>query len=107
MGGYLSTLNVNTRAGGSSTANTGYLDNLASSNAVAGVRTGGKTMGGYLDNLAPQASVQSVASDSDADEYLTYLRDASSAAKNYLSYLEGAVESAKDYLAYFESAKRA
>jgi len=63
-------------------------------------------MGGYLDNISSKTSVQAVPSDADADEYLTYLRDASTAAKNYLTYLEGAVESAKDYLNYFESAKR-
>jgi hypothetical protein len=103
MGGYLGSLASNSGiSGGAGMA--GYLDNLVSTSAPT--RTGGKTMGGYLDNLAPETSVQSVASDADADEYLMYLRDASSAAKNYLTYLEGAVESAKDYLNYFESAKR-
>jgi hypothetical protein len=104
MSGYLGSLTTIKRAAGSGIANQGYLDNLAST--VAPTRTGGKTMGGYLDSISAQTSVSSVASDADADEYLAYLRDASTAAKNYLTYLEGAVESAKDYLNYFESAKR-
>jgi hypothetical protein len=109
---YLEALNTknNNRMSGSSTAGTGYLDKLVSKNAMRAVRTGGNTLGGYLDNLARNtavaSSVASVSANADADEYLQYLRDASSAAKNYLTYLEGAVESAKDYLNYFESAKR-
>jgi hypothetical protein len=111
--GYLASLNTkNTyRTPGSTPAGTGYLDTLVSKNAVRAIRTGGQSLGGYLDNLARNtastSTVAAVSANADADEYLQYLRDASSAAKNYLTYLEGAVASAKDYLAYFESAKRA
>jgi hypothetical protein len=111
--GYLASLNTkNTyRTPGSTPAGTGYLDTLVNKNAVRAIRTGGQSLGGYLDNLARNtastSTVAAVSANADADEYLQYLRDASSAAKNYLTYLEGAVASAKDYLAYFESAKRA